>query len=1136
MHNEFTAIVERDEDWFVAYCPEIPGANGQGKSKAEALKSLSEAIGLILADRREDAIRGIPADAERELVAVGRNTLLMRLLVPALLLACLPSFPATAAGLPAKGLIVHIAGNGEELAGLCADGRIVHGLYTNRADVAAARRRLVSLGINGPVSTDLFDGEHLPYADNLVNLIVVSGVGCRVSGEEIARVLVPRGVVMLPKRSKLLPTGLSLRDTRHATHDAEWRVFEKPVPREIDDWSHYLHGANGNPVADDSAVKPPRQLQWAAEPQWSRHHEHMAGMSALVSARGRVFSICDNGPKVSMLHPPDWRLTARDAFNGLLLWERPIADWFNHLQPLKSGPASLPRRLVASGDRVYATLGIDAPVSILDAGSGEVVQECKGTENTREIGLCNGALFLVRGTAADTTVTAVNADSGEVVWEARRPVVTFTLAANLRMLVFFDGQKVVALNPRDGTELWVSESIGEKRHANWLAKNPPRLILNDKAVVVAPGKKVYAVSADHGKILWSVAQPRSGYASPKDLFVIDDMVWYGDTAGADNTGRFVGRDVLTGEIKRSFVPDIDIIWLSHHRCHFSKATRDFIIPARMGVEFVDIRNEKWKQHHWVRGGCIYGVMPCNGLLYAPPHACACYFEAKQNGFSAYTSNTGPAAHIGERLEKGPAYASSPDTRHATPSKDWPVFRHDPARSGHADVVIPTNAVQSWSVEVGGELTQPVVADGSVYVASVNRHTLHALRADNGKPRWRFAAGGRIDSPPSIYRGLVLFGSRDGWVYCLRSRDGKLVWRHRAAPRELLVMSYGQLESAWPVHGSVLIENDELHCIAGRNMFLDGGLRYLRLDPTTGRRISETLMDENDPAKGGTIQKYDSWLDMTTTLPDVLASDGKSIYMRSLPFDMAGKRRRISHFPQETERAHLFSPTGFLDGNWFHRSYWTYARCFPGGWNGHLAAGRNNPSGRLLVVDDSTVYGFGRKPKYYRWTTSLEYRLFAADMSHKPKDTHAYDKFKARQARRFPRMELDRSLCPPIGPRALPKETYECKWENRNVPLLVRAMVSTKDCLWIAGPEDIADEGDHSFRNAKSVYEQVASDSRKQADIWKGKHGALLQAVSKADGSLLAEHKLKALPVFDGLIAANGCLFVSLERGELVCLR
>ncbi len=71
MHNEFTAVVEREGKWFVAYCPEIPGANGQGKTKAECLKNLSEAIDLILEDRRDDALRGLPANALRELVAVG---------------------------------------------------------------------------------------------------------------------------------------------------------------------------------------------------------------------------------------------------------------------------------------------------------------------------------------------------------------------------------------------------------------------------------------------------------------------------------------------------------------------------------------------------------------------------------------------------------------------------------------------------------------------------------------------------------------------------------------------------------------------------------------------------------------------------------------------------------------------------------------------------------------------------------------------------------------------------------------------------------------------------------------------------------------------------------------------------------
>jgi predicted RNase H-like HicB family nuclease len=70
MHNEFTAIIEKDEDWYIAYCAEIPGANGQGKTKEECLKSLSEAIQLILEDRRRDSLRGISQDVVSELVTI----------------------------------------------------------------------------------------------------------------------------------------------------------------------------------------------------------------------------------------------------------------------------------------------------------------------------------------------------------------------------------------------------------------------------------------------------------------------------------------------------------------------------------------------------------------------------------------------------------------------------------------------------------------------------------------------------------------------------------------------------------------------------------------------------------------------------------------------------------------------------------------------------------------------------------------------------------------------------------------------------------------------------------------------------------------------------------------------------------
>lgn len=70
MANEFTAVIERDGEWFIAYCPEVPGANGQGKTKEAALESLAEAISLILEDRREEGLRGVPPEAIVEKVTV----------------------------------------------------------------------------------------------------------------------------------------------------------------------------------------------------------------------------------------------------------------------------------------------------------------------------------------------------------------------------------------------------------------------------------------------------------------------------------------------------------------------------------------------------------------------------------------------------------------------------------------------------------------------------------------------------------------------------------------------------------------------------------------------------------------------------------------------------------------------------------------------------------------------------------------------------------------------------------------------------------------------------------------------------------------------------------------------------------
>ena len=278
----------------------------------------------------------------------------------------------------------------------------------------------------------------------------------------------------------------------------------------------------------------------------------------------------------------------------------------------------------------------------------------------------------------------------------------------------------------------------------------------------------------------------------------------------------------------------------------------------------------------------------------------------------------------------------------------------------------------------------------VFLASKDTHTVYALDANSGTELWHYSAGGRVDSPPTIYEGRVLFGAADGYVYCLRAADGVLMWRFCAAPLDRRLVAFDQVESVWPVPGSVLVQEGVLYCVAGRSMFLDGGLHLWRLEAQTGAIRSQTVLDDREAATGKNLQDFVSWLNMPVALPDVLSSDGRLVYMRSQPFHLDGTRLPLEKMPaaadadqgappatQDPEHAHLFSPTGFLDDDVWHRSYWMYGSRFVSGWCGYYLAGKVAPAGNILVFDDAQVYGFGRKPQYWRWTTPMENQLFAA---------------------------------------------------------------------------------------------------------------------------------------------------------------
>ncbi|UCF15828.1 MAG: methyltransferase domain-containing protein, partial [Phycisphaerales bacterium] len=277
------------------------------------------------------------------------------------------------------GLTVHLGcGDGEKTAQLLVNDRcLVHGLDRNPSNVKKARQYITSQGIYGRVSVMTLSGERLPFADNIVNMIVAERLD-GISIDEMKRVLVPNGIALVK-------------------NGRNWRKTVKPVPPEIDEWRQYLHDADNNAVAHDSVVGPPRHLQWVDKPAWSRSHMGIPTVVSMVSSGGRLFSIEDRATPEHPFLPGRWSLIARDAFNGLPLWRHDFPDWEPITRYVKDIAIQLQRRLAAIGDTVYCTPGLDAPVKAFDAATGKVIRTYEGTRLTQEFAYDQGILFVVIG-------------------------------------------------------------------------------------------------------------------------------------------------------------------------------------------------------------------------------------------------------------------------------------------------------------------------------------------------------------------------------------------------------------------------------------------------------------------------------------------------------------------------------------------------------------------------------------------------------------------------------------------------------------------------------------------------------------------------------------------------------------------
>ncbi|NQT85659.1 hypothetical protein HQ560_02780, partial [bacterium] len=388
-----------------------------------------------------------------------------------------------------------------------------------------------------------------------------------------------------------------------------------------------------------------------------------------------------------------------------------------------------------------------------------------------------------------------------------------------------------------------------------------------------------------------------------------------------------------------------------------------------------------------------------------------------------------------------------------------------------------------------------------------------------------------------FYGQVLFGCADGHVYCLRAKDGVLAWRFRAAPQERLIIDEGRVESAWPVHGSVIVEKGVVYASAGRSSFLDGGIYLVGLDPRTGKVLHEgrldTLMATREDTQG---EEFLPAFHIQGTRSDLLVAEGGHIYMNQMKwardltqvatkyvshkdsategldvakvdyvaensylkkgFDAAanlGVRR--GHMGDQEVGLHLFSTGGFLDDSWFNRTFWMYAKTWPGFQLGHIAP----KTGQLVVMGDEVTYAVQAYPTRNvhsaMFTPGDKGYLLLADKN----DTEPV--LDRRSWARDKGMGFTRTA-PPV-------------W-HQWVKVRMRAMVLAGGTLFVAGPPDEIVEGDPMA-------------------AFEGRKGAVLWGFNAADGRKVFTCELEAPPVFDGLIAANGRLYFVQTDGTVACM-
>lgn len=703
----------------------------------------------------------------------------------------------------------------------------------DRKQVDAIRKAAESAGLLGKrVFVQQGRWDHLHLADNLADAVILRGDAIDgTKRDDLLRVLRPEGKLLAP-------------------------TFEavKPVPKDIDDWSHPYHGPDNNPQSRDRLARAPYLTHFTAEPWYSPMP------LVTVTAGGRLFKAFGHIAVKEREWPWLSTLIAQNAYNGTILWQRPLAEGF-----------MIHRSTIIATPKVLY-LGDNDSCKVIDAATGKLKDEIKLPADLGDgpawkwMALVDGTLYAVVGKAEPPdptmkggrlargwpwrggalgqgydsktypwgfghTIVAIDPATKKVKWKHQEKEILDTRGVCLtgnRLFYTSHGKFMGCLDVSTGKKLWQTsdadllKAIGD----NKVAQNPTEGFTSTAYVkgselafyFAGPTRSnLVAVSAKDGKLLWK-ADGRGN----SQLVLRDDGL-YAMSPGASS--RF---DFLSGTVLQNLGPRIN--------CTRATGSVDsiFVRGGRDGTVRYDLEADKQQHLCPVRPSCQDGVIVSFGHLYWGPWMCDCNLTLVGVIAMAPAGDFDFRAAVKEaqRLEKG-----SGDVEKVADMKadefDWPTLRANNRRNGFVPVTLPDKTALAWThtpkVSLGG--TGPVTAGGLVFSGGGDG-TVRALDAATGELRWEAHTGGAISYPPSLWQGRLFVGSGDGWVYSLEAKTGRLLWRFRAAPIERTIPVYGSLRSTWPIGSGVLVEDGVAYAAAG--IANHDGTHVCALDAVTGK--------------------------------------------------------------------------------------------------------------------------------------------------------------------------------------------------------------------------------------------------------------------------------------------------------------